>query len=50
MASLRPNAGCHTVVNGRVVVRSGELQAPGLEKMLARHARIARDWQGVLEG
>ncbi len=30
----------HTVVNGRVVVRDGELQAPGLEEMLARHARI----------
>ena len=39
----------HTVVNGRVVVRDGELQAPGLEEMLARHARISRDWQGVLE-
>ena len=40
----------HTVVNGRVVVRSGELQAPGLEDMLARHRTISRDWQGVLDG
>jgi len=36
----------HTVVNGRVVVRQGELNMPGLEDMLGRHARISREWQG----
>jgi hypothetical protein len=35
-------------VNGRVVVRQGELNMPGLEDMLGRHARISREWQGVL--
>jgi cytosine/adenosine deaminase-related metal-dependent hydrolase len=39
----------HSVVNGRVVVRSGELRAPGLEEMLGRHARISREWQGLIE-
>jgi len=38
----------HTVVNGRVVVRQGELNMPGLEDMLGRHARISREWQGVV--
>jgi cytosine/adenosine deaminase-related metal-dependent hydrolase len=39
----------HTVVAGRVVVRDGELAAPGLEEMLLRHARIAREWQRAAE-
>jgi cytosine/adenosine deaminase-related metal-dependent hydrolase len=39
----------HTVVNGRVVVRDGQLSAPGLEEMLQRHAKISREWQGVAE-
>jgi cytosine/adenosine deaminase-related metal-dependent hydrolase len=39
----------HSVVNGHVVVRDGELATPGLEAMLVRHAKISKAWQGVLE-
>jgi cytosine/adenosine deaminase-related metal-dependent hydrolase len=39
----------HTVVNGRVIVRDGELEMPGLEEMLQRHSAISREWQGVLD-
>ncbi len=39
----------HTVVNGRIIVRDGEANIPGLEAMLKRHAAISRDWQGVID-
>ena len=44
-----PVSARHSVVNGHVVVRDGALTAPGLEEMLARHATISRQWQGVLD-
>lgn len=42
-----PVAARHTVVAGRVVVRDGQLTAPGLDEQLAAHRRIAKDWQGI---
>jgi cytosine/adenosine deaminase-related metal-dependent hydrolase len=42
-----PVAPRHTVVAGRVVVRDGALQLPGVEEMLRRHEAIARSWQAA---
>ena len=44
-----PVSARHTVVDGHVVVRDGELATPGLEAMLVRHTKISKAWQGVLE-
>ena len=42
-----PATARHTVVAGRAVVESGALTAPGVEDILARHARAAARIQGV---
>jgi cytosine/adenosine deaminase-related metal-dependent hydrolase len=42
-----PLAARHTVINGKVIVRDGELVAPGVEAMLARHRKIATHMQGL---
>lgn len=40
-----PTVARHTVVAGKVLVENGELQLPGVESMLARHAVISRQMQ-----
>jgi cytosine/adenosine deaminase-related metal-dependent hydrolase len=39
-----------TIVGGRVRVRNGTLQLKGIEDILARHHRLAFDWQKILLG
>jgi cytosine/adenosine deaminase-related metal-dependent hydrolase len=39
-----PVAARHTVVNGRAIVRDGQLTMGGVEEMLARHRTIALQW------
>lgn len=39
-----PVSARETVVNGRLLVEDGQLTAPGVDEMLARHRRIAESW------
>ena len=39
-----PVAARHTVVNGTLVVEDGALVIDGVQEMLERHRRIAREW------
>ena len=39
----------HTIVNGRVIVREGQVRLSDLDDMLAAHRRISRSWQRVAE-
>jgi cytosine/adenosine deaminase-related metal-dependent hydrolase len=41
-----PGAARHTVVAGRVLVRDGEITAPGQAEMLARHRAASERLQG----
>jgi len=45
-----PVSARHTIVNGRFVVRDGQLTHPGLEEMLQRHNRIAQSWLAAAAG
>jgi cytosine/adenosine deaminase-related metal-dependent hydrolase len=42
-----PSAARHTVVNGRVVVESGQLVSSATDEMLTRHAAVSRRLQGL---
>ena len=42
-----PSSAKHTVVAGKVLVRNGELSAPGIEDKLRRHAAAAARIQGI---
>ncbi|MFI5040937.1 MAG: 8-oxoguanine deaminase [Acidimicrobiales bacterium] len=42
-----PVSARHTMVNGRLVVEDGQLTAPGVAAMLARHRSIAARMQGL---
>jgi cytosine/adenosine deaminase-related metal-dependent hydrolase len=42
-----PNAAKHTIIAGRVVVEDGRLVDGRVGNMLARHAAVARRWQGL---
>lgn len=42
-----PVSARHTVVHGRVLVEDGHLLDPGVERMLATHARVSKALQGV---
>ena len=44
-----PVAARHTVVAGRLVVEDGQLTAPGVAEMLARHRAAAARIQGLAE-
>lgn len=39
-----PVSARHTIVNGRFVVRDGQLAHPAVDEMLQRHHHIARSW------
>jgi cytosine/adenosine deaminase-related metal-dependent hydrolase len=39
-----PVSARHTIVNGELVVRDGQIARPGLEEMLDRHHKISRAW------
>lgn len=39
-----PVSARHTIVNGELVVRDGQIARPGLEEMLDRHREISRGW------
>lgn len=45
-----PVSARHTVINGRVVVRAGELAVPGLDDMMRRHRVIALEWLAAIRG
>jgi 8-oxoguanine deaminase len=42
-----PFAPRDTIINGRSVVRGGQLLHPSLESRLADHRRVARRWQAA---
>ena len=39
-----PVAARHTIVPGVPVVEDGQLTAPGVDEILARHRHVAEDW------
>jgi cytosine/adenosine deaminase-related metal-dependent hydrolase len=45
-----PVAARHTIVAGKLLVENGELTAPGVEEMLARHRSIAAGWLAAASG
>ena len=45
-----PVAARHTVVAGKLLVEDGELTAPGVGEMLARHRHIASEWLEAATG
>ena len=43
-----PVSARHTIINGRVIVRDGELTMPGLAEMLSRHRAISLEWLAAI--
>lgn len=43
-----PVSARHTIINGRVIVRDGELTVPGLAEMLSRHRAISLEWLAAI--